>query len=544
MASLPSSVRSVDPTQEDLGGRAPFGTYDREEATRSLLESLKEVAPRNPERNNVAPIQPFLQEIAPPVPAPPVDPKTPVGQLNSLVEPASYLEDDEADPGLAPVSMAPRSVDLSTALAVNPMAGLLGEVSAMNHASDVAKEQARHTSILDEAANTIQQSQDLLSTIQAKAMARSEDATQPREAPFQAPVTLDETESRVGQFSQAPLDDHASAIATMEAMANAPKTMDFGNLSESVSSGRSSSPNTPAMGFTGGFDLGSLDLGEQTTAPADDNANDTGVFGSFGNFGGVGLSTAGTGAGANADLGGNLGTLGPSVSLSSPSVSVSAQDAVAKATVDPMFDPAFDFGKLGVPTVAPPAPVANPVREANRAPLTVTVTPAHQSMRTGSVGGGSGPSAASSVSAFDGSGGPFGDGSPSPFGGADNSGMDTSGFGSAAGVGDSGGSDSKIVCTAMNNHYGFGKFRQAVWLRHSTTLHPAYQKGYHLLFRPLVKKAYEGNGAPILRAVLEHIARRRTADIWKQSRGRRDLIGAVERAIIEPICFVVGIIIK
>jgi len=103
----------------------------------------------------------------------------------------------------------------------------------------------------------------------------------------------------------------------------------------------------------------------------------------------------------------------------------------------------------------------------------------------------------------------------------------------------------KIVCTAMNAEYGFGSFRQAIWLAQSKDLDPAYEKGYHTLFLPLVTYAYksgEKNALQrILRAVLEHIARHRTADIWKQKRGKnRDTYGMIYRAIIEPICYVVG----
>ena len=106
-------------------------------------------------------------------------------------------------------------------------------------------------------------------------------------------------------------------------------------------------------------------------------------------------------------------------------------------------------------------------------------------------------------------------------------------------------SSGKIVCTAMNKEYGFGSFRQAIWLSQSKDLDPAYEKGYHTLFVPLVKFAYR-NGTRnalqrILRGVLEHIARHRTADIWKQKRSKkRDVYGMIYRAILEPICFVVG----
>ena len=103
----------------------------------------------------------------------------------------------------------------------------------------------------------------------------------------------------------------------------------------------------------------------------------------------------------------------------------------------------------------------------------------------------------------------------------------------------------KIVCTAMNAEYGFGSFRNSIWLAQSKDLDPAYEKGYHTLFLPLVNYAYKSGKKNalqrILRGVLEHIARHRTADIWKQKRGKkRDNYGMIYRAILEPICYVVG----
>jgi hypothetical protein len=107
------------------------------------------------------------------------------------------------------------------------------------------------------------------------------------------------------------------------------------------------------------------------------------------------------------------------------------------------------------------------------------------------------------------------------------------------------GGGGKIVCTAMNQEYGFGSFRNAIWLAQSKDLDPAYEKGYHTLFLPLVNYAYKAGEKNtlqrILRGVLEHIARHRTADIWKQKRGKnRDTYGMIYRAILEPICYVVG----
>jgi hypothetical protein len=107
-------------------------------------------------------------------------------------------------------------------------------------------------------------------------------------------------------------------------------------------------------------------------------------------------------------------------------------------------------------------------------------------------------------------------------------------------------SGGKIVCTAMNEAYGFGSFRQAVWLQHSANMKNAktIEKGYHTLFLPVV--AYAFNGTPnalrsAVKRVAEHIARHRTADLWKEMRGKkRDPLGRIYRAIIEPICYVVG----
>lgn len=107
---------------------------------------------------------------------------------------------------------------------------------------------------------------------------------------------------------------------------------------------------------------------------------------------------------------------------------------------------------------------------------------------------------------------------------------------------DSDSSNDKIVCTAMNNAYGFGSFRQTVWLQHSKNMDPAYQKGYHRIFKPLIKFAYKDKAwyNMAVRNILEGIARRRTADIWMQKHGKRHLRGAVERAILEPLCYIVG----
>ena len=104
----------------------------------------------------------------------------------------------------------------------------------------------------------------------------------------------------------------------------------------------------------------------------------------------------------------------------------------------------------------------------------------------------------------------------------------------------------KIVCTAMNEAYGFGSFRQSIWLRHSASMPNAktIEKGYHTLFLPVVDYVFNGKPNPVknaVRAVAEHIARHRTADLWKEMRGKkRDALGRIYRAAIEPLCYLVG----
>jgi len=105
-------------------------------------------------------------------------------------------------------------------------------------------------------------------------------------------------------------------------------------------------------------------------------------------------------------------------------------------------------------------------------------------------------------------------------------------------------SGGKIVCTMMNESYGIGSFRNRVWIAQSARMPNAktIEKGYHTLFLPLVAFA-KGKGV-LNRAVkhtLEHIAKHRTADVYKEMRnGKRDTLGRIYRNILEPICYVVG----
>ena len=108
--------------------------------------------------------------------------------------------------------------------------------------------------------------------------------------------------------------------------------------------------------------------------------------------------------------------------------------------------------------------------------------------------------------------------------------------------GDSGGGgSSKIVCTAMNEAYGFGSFRNQIWLKYSADrMTKAHEVGYHTLFLPLVDLGYTKD-VKVVRKVLEHIARHRTADLRAEMRGtKRDNLGRMYRFVLEPLCYVVG----
>ncbi len=102
----------------------------------------------------------------------------------------------------------------------------------------------------------------------------------------------------------------------------------------------------------------------------------------------------------------------------------------------------------------------------------------------------------------------------------------------------------KIVCSMMNEFYGTSPFRNRVWLLQSERMPNAktIEKGYHKVFLPLVTFAKkEGFLNKVVRKTLEHIARHRTADVYKEMRnGKRDLLGRIYRAILEPMCYLVG----
>jgi len=130
-----------------------------------------------------------------------------------------------------------------------------------------------------------------------------------------------------------------------------------------------------------------------------------------------------------------------------------------------------------------------------------------------------------------------------------NQGNTVTGFGKSGmgrdtsqGGGDTGASSGKIVCTMMNERYGFGSFRNKIWMKFHENHGPEYQKGYHAIFLPLVKIAKgEGKINTAVRKVLEHMGRHVTADMFKIMKGKkRDTLGRIYRAIFEPACHIIG----
>jgi len=101
----------------------------------------------------------------------------------------------------------------------------------------------------------------------------------------------------------------------------------------------------------------------------------------------------------------------------------------------------------------------------------------------------------------------------------------------------------KIVCTAMNDDYGFGAYRNAIWLKYSELNYkdkPEMEKGYHAIFKPLLKIRKKWYGKPIY-ALLKHIAKHRSVDLRAEMYGKkRDRIGQAWRFVLEPLCYLVG----
>ena len=113
------------------------------------------------------------------------------------------------------------------------------------------------------------------------------------------------------------------------------------------------------------------------------------------------------------------------------------------------------------------------------------------------------------------------------------------------GGGGGGGGGGKIVCTAMNQAYGFGAYRQAIWLDYSAKrLTKQHERGYHRIFRPLVRYAFHSGNSLAKRNVrqfLEYIMRLRTADLRAEMRGKNPHpVRRVIRRTCEYICYLAG----
>ena len=142
----------------------------------------------------------------------------------------------------------------------------------------------------------------------------------------------------------------------------------------------------------------------------------------------------------------------------------------------------------------------------------------------------------SPVQTFSDSGGDDTSSSPSP---SPSSSFDyeSEAYGTDSG-GSSGGGGGKIVCTMMNETYGFGSFRNKIWQKYAKdNLTKEHEKGYHKIFLPLVRLSKTNI---IVRKILEHIAVHRTIDIRQEARGKTHILGRVYRKVLEPICYLVG----
>ena len=106
------------------------------------------------------------------------------------------------------------------------------------------------------------------------------------------------------------------------------------------------------------------------------------------------------------------------------------------------------------------------------------------------------------------------------------------------------GADFKIVCTAMNKMYGFGSFRNAIWMKYqkSHMQRDEYELGYHKLIGPLVKKMPTNK---FIRVILEKITKARTICLRREMRGQKlPLYYKISKSVGRPIFFVVGWLIK
>ena len=119
---------------------------------------------------------------------------------------------------------------------------------------------------------------------------------------------------------------------------------------------------------------------------------------------------------------------------------------------------------------------------------------------------------------------------------------ETSGGGSGGGSADK--KSKSIVCTEMYRQTQLDDWQKTIklwYLFQKKYLSETHQKGYHFLFKPFVKGMQKSN---MLTSVGRHFAQERTKDIKHIMYGTKfSLLGRVYRIILEPICFVVGLLL-
>ena len=118
------------------------------------------------------------------------------------------------------------------------------------------------------------------------------------------------------------------------------------------------------------------------------------------------------------------------------------------------------------------------------------------------------------------------------------------GYSGSEGGGGGDGGGGKIICTAMNQMYGFGSYRNALWMQYQKSHMAAeeYELGYHKLVMPLVKKMPTNK---TIRTILERIAKRRTINIRKELRGQKlPLYYRSMKYTVRPLFFAVGWLVK
>ena len=103
---------------------------------------------------------------------------------------------------------------------------------------------------------------------------------------------------------------------------------------------------------------------------------------------------------------------------------------------------------------------------------------------------------------------------------------------------------SKVVCSAMNEDYGFGSYRNAVWIQYSKLKYsnsPEYEIGYHKIALPLLAMRHKHWFGRKIYKLMKYAARHRTADLRAEMQNKkRDTIGKALRFVLEPTCFIVG----